>query len=280
VSLDRILDPLAARLSAAISGLRVDDVGPAVAADLPCAVLSLDEAEQAVVGIGRVPRGTSTGALLLSASVDLAHPVLDLGSGELLQLLSPDRRTLTLPHGPVVRADGTSDTPFGGADVRVEDHVGLFSVVPGAPAGPREVQVDPAAGTLVFGAPLPATGTLRVEYRIGRWETVTTRVQGLLTVRVVAVTLASVAAAAREVATALAAADPGVRAVPRSWGPVLPVELGTATVRSQALGFRLDAELEEPVLTSGGGVVARVAVSGDLDGGLVEPFDVTRGVTT
>jgi hypothetical protein len=284
MTLHRVLDPLAAHLASEIDGVRVDDVAPVATADLPCAVLSLDAVTQTLVGVGRVPRGTRTGALRLAATVDLADPVLDLGGGETLDLLSADRRTLTLPHGPLVRADGTPDPPFGPGDASADDGA-LFTVVPGTPVG-RQVQVDPHEGTLLFGLPLATTGDLDVTYHVGQWDIVTTRVQGILAVEVVADTAAAVADASRAVAVALAASDPGTRTVPLSWGPVRPAELPDETAtRSQVTTFQLDAELEEPVLTSGGGVISRVAVTGALscppDIPLpIEPFTVTRGATT
>ncbi len=286
MTLQRVLDPLAARLSGVLDGVRVDDIAPAGAADLPCAVLSLDDVEESLAGLGRTPRGTRTGALRLTAAINLADPVLDLGGGEELNLLSDDRRTLTVPHGPLVRSDGTPDPPFGPGDVTATDGA-PFTVVAGAPVG-RQVQVDPAEGTLLFGTELAATGRLEITYHVGQWDTVTTRVQGTLSVQVVAGSAGSAATTSRAIADALASPDPGVRTVPLSWGAVQPGALADDTgSRSQILTYHLYAELEEPVLTSGGGVIAQVAVTGFLAAPArttaplpIEPFTLTRGVTT
>jgi hypothetical protein len=286
MSLDRVIDPLASRLATVLGSVEVGDVAPAAAADLPRVVLSLEHAQQALVGIGRLPRGTRTGALRRSTTVDLADPVLDLGGGNALQLLSADRRTLTLPHGPVVRADGTADLPFDDADVSADDGE-PFTLVDAAPTG-REVRVDPMQGTLTFGDPLPNTGSLEVSYHVGQWDTVTTRVQGLLTVQVTAATADAVSSTARDVARALDAPALGSSTVPVSWGPVVPAGIEESDARSQVMTFHLDAELEDPVLTTGGGVIAQVTVTGRLtdparpavEPELVEPFHVTRGVPT
>lgn len=290
MSLDRILDPLAARLGQRLGpGTRVDDVLPSTVGDLPCVVLTLDEGEQALMGVGRAARGTRQGALELTVRVDLADPVLDLGDGETLDLLSADRRTLTLPHGPVVRADGTEQPPFEAGDVTADDGA-PFTVVSGEPVG-RSVRVDPAAGALQFGVALVATGTLVATYHVGRWDVSTTRVQGLLTVRTIAARGPQARSTTRRVAEALDAPDPGVRLTPVSWGAVTPGTIGDDDdVHEQQIGFGIDAEVEEPVLTSGGGVITTVHVTGTLpapgspnggaDGDPFEPFDVTRGVTT
>ena len=56
--------------------------------DLPAVAVSLVGAEAELVGIGRIPRATQHGALAVSVEIDLANPVLDLGGGETLTLLS------------------------------------------------------------------------------------------------------------------------------------------------------------------------------------------------
>jgi hypothetical protein len=277
MTLPHVLDPLAARLASGLTGVTVGDVAPAAAVDLPRAVLTLDGVGQALAGVGGVQRGTRTGALQLSAAIDLADPVLDLG-GEKLPLLSADRRTLTLPHGPVVRADGTPDPPRG-PDLSADDGA-AFTVVDGAPTG-RQVRADPAAGTLLFGTALATTGTLRVTYHVGQWDTVTTRVQGTLAVEVIAAGAQAVADTSRDLADALAATDPAARITPLSWGASRPERLPDETdVRAQTATYHLDAELEEPVLTSGGGVITRIRFAASLaGGGAVEPFAVPRGAT-
>jgi hypothetical protein len=283
VSVVPILDALVARLTVALpAGTAIGDVSPADDAGLPAVALELIEIEQALVGIGRIPRATRRGALAVNVAIDLADPVLDLGGGETLSLLSPDRRTVTLPHGPVVRSDGASEQPFTGTDVVATDP-NPFTVVTTAPTG-RQLRVDADLGTLEFGIALAATGTLRVQYFIGQWDTTVTRHQGTVLANVTAEQPADVSALVRQIATAFDATDPTVRLRPAVWQAAVPGTLGDTGVRTQTVGFHFDAELEDPVLTSGGGVISTVEVTGrltqdDLDTGPfdgVEEFDVTR----
>lgn len=288
MSLDRVVDLLASRLSAALgAGTRVDDVAPAEPADLPCVVVSLDAVRSNLVGVGRVPRGTRTGALTLRADIDLADPVLDLGDGEQLTLLSADRRTLTLPHGPLVAADGTQGGPLGPGDVTADDG-NPFTVVTTDPTG-RRVRADADEGTLHFGSALATAGTLTVTYHVGQWDVVTFRAQGELGLDVTATTVAGVRTTSRTMASALAAdlSDDAskLRVSPLAWGPVTSGTLDDTVVRSQRLSFGLDAEVVDPILTTGGGVITHVAVTGGfapVHSGEVpesfEPFDVIRGV--
>ncbi|WP_380168383.1 hypothetical protein [Jannaschia sp. R86511] len=291
MSLDRVVDLLADRLAAAMGpGTRVDDVAPVGPADLPCVVLSLDTVRTTLVGVGRVPRGTRTGALQLTAVIDLANPVLDLGDGEQLTLLSADRLTVTLPNGPLVGADGTEGGPIGPDDLSADDGT-PFTVVTSSPTG-RGVRADAAEGTLRFGSALAADRTLTVTYHVGRWDVVTSRAQGALALDVTAVEVAAVRGTSRALAEALAVGPShggvSLRLSPLAWGAVTPGRLDDdTTVRSQRLLFDLDAEVEDPVLTTGGGVITRVAVTGAFTptrSGQApepfEPFDVTRGVPT
>lgn len=290
MSLDRVVDLLAARLSAALgAGTRVDDVAPDASADLPCAVLSLAAVTGTLGGIGRLPDGTRAGALKVTAAVDLADPVLDLGGGETLTLLSPDRLTLTLPHGPLVAADGTQTAPLGPGDVSANDGA-AFAVVSADPAG-RQVRADAVAGTMRFGVPLAGAGTLTVTYHVGRWDVATVRAQGRLAVDVTAATTAAVRTTSRGLSAAassgLSDAAVTVRLAPVGWGPVTSVEVAGSAVRTQRLTFVLDAEFVEPVLTTSGGVITTVSVRGffaPLHPGdvpdQIEPFDVTRGEAT
>lgn len=290
MSLDRVVDLLAGRLAAALGpGTRVDDVAPVEVADIPCVVVTVTDAVTTLSGVGRVPRGTRLGALLVSVAVDLADPVVDLGGGETLTLLSDDRRTLTLPNGPLVAADGTSSLPLGADDVTADDGA-PFTVVTGAPTG-RQVQADADAGTLRFGSALQASGTLTVAYHLGQWDVVTSRAQGDAGFDVTAPTAAAVRTLSRALTSAASQGfsddSSTIRLVPRVWGPVVPVDLAGDPVRSQRITFGLDAEVVDPVLTTGGGVISTIAVQGAfaplVPGGLqdpIEPFDVTRGAPT
>jgi hypothetical protein len=284
VSLVPLLDRLVDRLTAALpAGTSVSDVAPGAEADLPRVAVSIAEVEEELVGLGRIPRATQHGALPVEVDIDLANPILDLGGGETLTLVSDTRRVLTLPHGPIVTAEGVDVLPFGPADV-VADDGNPFELVNDTPVG-RQFLVDPDEGTLRFGANLAVNRTLHVEYFVGQWDTTTTRYQGQVDVAVSSTDPAAGAALARAVAAELEAAQPDLRLRPTSWGAASPIELPNGdSARTQRLGFRFDAELEEPVLTSSGGVISRVGVTGrltqdDLREGPfdpIEPFDITR----
>lgn len=276
MSLAAVVDHVAARLRSALApGTTVGDAG--VEDALPAVTLSLSDVVSRAAGVGRVPRGTRSGALEVGAEVDLADPVLDLGSGETLPLVSADRRSLVLPHGPLVRADGTVDQPFTAGDLQVRDSA-PYAVVGTVPSG-REVRPDVDAGVLRFGQPLSATGTLQVTYRIGAWDVVVSRYQGRLDVRTTA-ERTDLPQLTRRVAEALEAPDAAVRLLPLSWGSTARATAAglPPAARQQDLGYAFDAELEQPLLGSGGGVIARVEVRLRPDPGtspLVERFDVT-----
>jgi hypothetical protein len=256
MSLAVIVDALVTRISAGLgAGTRVDDVLPSAATELPSVTVSLAEVTQQVAGVGRIPRGTRSGALPITLDLSLASPSLDLGGGETLLLVPADRRSLVLPHGPLVRADGTDSGAFAPADLVVRDGSGAWTVVAAAPTG-RQVRPDVDAGVLRFGTALGTTGTLHVEYRIGRWDVVVSRHQGLCELSVAA-EAAALPALVRRVAGEVARAHPSMRLVPTGWGSAGKAPSGDvpAKTRVQVLRYRFDAEIEQPLLGTGGGVI-------------------------
>jgi len=269
MSLLSVLDAIADRISAALAaGVRVGDVAPTAAGELPAVTITADRVTQRLVGIGRIPRGTRTGALAVDLEINLADPVVDG-----LNLLSDDRRTLTLPNGPLVRADGVAQRPFGAEDLQVDDG-SPYEVVDTEPTG-RQVRPDPEAGTLAFGVPLPATSTLTVHHHIGQWDVTVSRYQGELSLTVAAATGEQVRSLSRQVATVLAHPDPVARLTPRSAGAVQAQQVGQDDALAQVLGYRFDAELEEPNLPTAGGVIATVAVDLHTDTEL-DQFTIAR----
>ena len=263
MTLGRVIDAIAERLTASLpAAIAVGDSGPAALADLPLVSLSIEHAERRLVGVGSIPRGTSHGALPVDVVIDLANPVLQLGGGETLTLLSGDRRTVTVPHGPLVRRHGTEQSPFEPGDVVATDP-NPFTVVGGTPVG-RQVRVDPEQGTLLFGVALALTGELRVRYHVGQWDTVTTRYQGVLAVAAIAADTAGTSQLARDVAAVLDRADGSVRLVPTAWRTSDALAIGDDVARRQVLEYRFDAEIEDPLITTSGGVIATVAVAIDI----------------
>lgn len=147
------------------------------AEELPLLVLSLESSERRGPGLGERAE-VLRGALSWRATIDLASPFLD-GDPD-VPLLDPSRRLLQLPHGGIVRADGTEGS-LGSSDLKVRIGVSERTVVE-HPPGALEVQADGAAGTLTFGGALPASGNVVVDYQVGRWERRVERASGVLRV--------------------------------------------------------------------------------------------------
>ena len=155
---------------------------PVVGGELPAIVLSLTKLNRLASGLGERSALITDGALPWTATIDLAHPVLP--EEPEFSLLSQDRRELVLPHGGLVRADGSSG-PLSTADFSVTVVGQPRTLVAGAP-GANEVQVQPLVGHMVFGAALPAAGDVVAHYILGQWEQRVARLAGMLRVGVFA----------------------------------------------------------------------------------------------
>jgi hypothetical protein len=279
MGLAAVTDALAAYLESAVSPAPalVGSRYPTVAGDLPAVVLSFDEVVQKLASVGRLPAQSESGALPVTTSVDLADPVATFPDATVL-LLSIDRLTLTLPHGPLVAADGTTTT-FGPSDLEVSVGATSFTVVDGTPTA-GQVQPDPGLGVLHFGAALPAAGTLTADYFVGEWEVRVERYSGSLLVETFATDAAGVDTLSRSVETALL--DPpgaplaGLRQIdPTSWQAIAEAGTGRAGGRGRALAFAFDFELVRPQLGAGGGLIDTVSVSVTVDATPpTEHFDV------
>ena len=252
---------------------------PEAKTDLPAVVLSVSQARQQLRGIGRLPAPSATGALSVTSTVDLANPVATFPDA-VVPLLSNDRRTLTLPHGPLVAADGTTTT-FGPPDLHVTLGATTFAVVTTAPAA-GQVQPDPDLGVLRFGSALAATGTLTARYFVGEWEVRTERYQGTLLVEAFAKDVAGADTLSRAVERALlepASGGPaGLNEIePTSWLAVDGAGTARASALGRALAFTFDYELVEPHLGGGGGLISTVSVASTFG---AEHFDVQREGST
>jgi hypothetical protein len=244
---------------------------------LPAVTLSIADAGERLPGIGRAPAPTVTGALRVETTIDLADPVLTFPGGETASLLSQDRRTVHAPHGPLVRADGSSDQPFEPADLRFAIGATVFTPVAGPP-GPGEVQVLAEEAQLHVAAPLPATGTLALGYFLGEWEIRSSRYAGALSVEAFGEDAAGVDALSRQLEAALLEAPAG--GVPglgmlsaTSWGPVAAGPPAFGTTRRRELRYRFDYELIEPRLGTAGGPILTIDVHSTPG---PEQFAVTR----
>ena len=111
MGLAALTDAVSAHLSTAIvpAPALVGASYPSLTADLPAVVISFTGITEPMRGVGMVPAASVTGALPVTTNVDLANPVATFPD-EIVNLLSADRMTLTLPQGPLVAADGTSTT--------------------------------------------------------------------------------------------------------------------------------------------------------------------------
>ena len=252
---------------------------PSVKGDLPAVVISCSSVLQQLRGIGRLPAESQTGALSVSTTVDLANPVATFPDA-IVTLLSNDRRTLTLPHGPLVAADGTT-TIFGSADLHVTLGATTFTVVDAAPAA-GQVQPDPDFGVLHFGAALPGTGTLKASYFVGVWEVLAERYQGELLVEMFATDAAGVDSLSRSVEQALltptGAPPQGFNRIdPSAWAAIEEAGKDRAAARSRALGFTFDYDLVEPNLAASGGLIGTVSVNSTFG---AEHFDVQHEGST
>ena len=252
---------------------------PSKKPQLPAVVISCSDAHQQLRGIGRLPAPSETGALPVTNRVDLASPVATFPDA-VVPLLSNDRKTLTLPHGPLVGADGTTTT-FGAPDLHVTLGATTFAVVGGAPAA-GQVQPDPDLGVLRFGAPLPATGTLVVAYFVGEWEVRAERYQGTLLVEVFANDDGAADTLSRAVEAALlqpgGGGPVGLNEIqPTSWLAIDAGGADRASGRGRALAFTFDYELVEPLIGAGGGLISTVSVDSAFG---AEHFDVQREGST
>jgi hypothetical protein len=256
---------------------------------LPAVALSVVNVTSPHPGIGAVPRDEARGALAMTTRVDLARPYLDY-PGERVALLTaeggnPERPILQLPHGAIVRHDGTQQLPFTGQDLTVA--VGGRNpprlTVVGAPPGPNDVRPDPITGQLHFGAALPAKGALVVTYFVGSWSVRSERLAGDLQIDVFARDAAGADALSRGCEASLAPDRSrriaGLRSLAATgWGTLGALD---ALSRRRSLTYRFDYEHEEPVVLSGGGPIRRLHVTSSLGPvhgppDQTDQFDVTR----
>lgn len=250
---------------------------PAAAAELPAAALSVRDAEPAAVGLGSAAERERRGALETEIRLDLADPVI-VFPDEAVSLLSPDRRELRIPHGPLVRADGSAAPPFTAADFEAALDGAPLPLVANTPQ-PGQVQLEPETGTARFGSPLPATGELRLRYFVGRWEVLVRRVRGTLEVELFAAGAAALDALSRSVADALRSDVarprlPGLLEIqPRAWAAAQPPDPDRANALSRLTAYAFDFELLDTVLPTGGGVIRTVQVDAVSDA-VTERFEI------
>lgn len=254
---------------------------PTVSAELPALVMALPALRRLSAGLGE-RAAAMTGALAVTARIDLANPVLPAEPG--FNLLSVDRRTLVLPHGGWVRADGLN-AALSAADLQV-GAAGVARTVVNTAPGAGEVQPDAAVGTLRFGTPLPATGTVVASYFLGQWERRTTPIAGQLDLAVRAASAAEVLALSAALLDAMAneaALPAGLRKVAllsvSAIGAAQPALAGSRG-RELVYTFEYDHVIDRP--DSSGGVIRRIPITSHLVSTAVEPASgaITTSLTT
>lgn len=284
MSLNRVVDAFADHLGPLTSPTPVGPVRPGATTELPAVALSLAGIEQALTSIGATPAPSRRGALPVARDVDLADPTITFPDGEIVDLLSGDRRRLHFPFGPVVAAGGEPVLALAPADLTVLIGGAGQAVVADAPTA-GQVQGRPDTGEIVFDDPLPAAGTLRIEFFVGQWEVSTARYQGELTIEALADD-PTIEPLSRQIVDALDGLRPGdlpgLQSLrPLRLGPITTTALGPTDgdgqprARSRTAAYRFDFEVETPDLGSGGGLIERIVADGIVDD-LPEPerFDI------
>jgi hypothetical protein len=239
---------------------------PVVSGELPAIVLSLTRIRRLGNGLGERSQLINDGALPWTVRIDLANPVLPEEPS--FRLLSADRRELILPHGGLVRADG-SRGPLLPPDLSVSVAGNSLTVVDGIPAG-NQVRADPQVGRLFFATQLPEIGNVTANYFLGQWEQRVSRIAGMLRVSVrdtdalVVRDLSAAVVDALEPQGAMAVA--GLKEMNLiTLGNIQPPDSALANSRARVavLSFEFELQINRP--ESSGGIILRIPVEDNLD---------------
>jgi hypothetical protein len=276
MALSSLVTALATQIAAEVQNPPGVGTAPAVSnGDLPRVTVSIEAAMPAMRSVGQIPGPVQTGALRVDVEIDLADAVLHLPD-ENVPLLSPDRRTLQIPHGSVVRASGDDTPPFAGTDLLVRVGATTFTPVHTTPNA-SQVRLDIAAGVLTFLNPLPATGTIELGYFIGTWEVRVERFAASAHLDVAAASQAALDTLVPAIEAALSpqriTAGTGIRRIEA-------VALSAASqitglppaARQQRLSYQIDFELIEPIIRTSGGPIRRIDVH-------IQPFGENITIT-
>lgn len=252
-----------AGLSPAPATVGISD--PVAAAELPAIVLSLARIRQLGKGLGERSQ-LVTGALSWTATIDLANPVLPEEPS--FRLLSQDRKELVLPHGGLVRSDG-SDGSLTATDVSINVNGTPRPLVASNPTG-NQVVVDPLVGRLIFATALPPDGSLIANYFLGQWEQRVSRIAGLLRVTIRDTNPATVSDLSGAVANALqppsALAIAGIQQMDlMKLGSIRAPEEALAKSRARDLLFSFEFERKINRPESSGGIIQRIPITANFD---------------
>jgi hypothetical protein len=236
---------------------------PAATTDLPAVVLSLANLRRPATGLGERSI-LMTGALQSTAKIDLANPVL--AGTPPFPLLSADRKTLQLPHGGLVRADGSTGVATA-SDIQVTV-AGQGRALAAANPQANQFQADLLTGTLIFGAALPGAGIVEAVYFVGQWEQRVARLEGDLN----ALVLAADVAGAQDLSDSLMAAGLEASAQVAGVSSISVTELGfvalngsdSVAARQRLVRFHFEYELELNLPDSSGGIIRQIPVTAIL----------------
>jgi|GEM_PF-3629408 len=257
------------RIANALSGLPVPpalagNASPTTAGELPAVALGAQDITTQLTGIGARPAPSRRGALPLSSSFDLSNPITTFPDGSEVDLVSADRTTFFLPFGPAVASDGIALTILGASDITVAIDAVDQTVVSVDPAA-GQVRVNSQLGTIEFGTALAATGQLDVAWFVGEWEAAVHRFQATLVVEIYGANAADIDSLSAAIEEAMIPETDGgiaglLSVAPKWFGSTGPRLADAANARLRRLEFEVDAEIEDPVLAGGGGLIGQIDV--------------------
>ena len=254
---------------------QVGGAEPAAVTELPAIVLSLDTTSRVNPGLGERAQLITGGVLPVQARINLANPVLP--DEPTFTLLDAARLQLVLPHGGLIRQDGSDPgvALLSAGDITVLVRGAAVTVVARAPVA-GEASANPRIGTLTFGTPLPLTGFVDASYFLGQWEQRLERITGTLRIDVCADNSADTLSLSNAVVDAMLA--PAAQQGLRRLIALAPVSVGSVGIpelspvlrrRTTRLSFTFEREVNRP--DSSGGVIARIPVTSRMANGADPP---------
>lgn len=260
----------------------VGPIAPVAVGEVPALVLALERAERRGSGLGS-GADTITGVLAVSAQIDLSDSTLP--GDPSFNLWNEVARILTLPHGGLVRRDGTSGS-FGATDFELRVDGVVWPLSGGPPAGQR-VRIRPTPGQIDFGQAPPVDAIIDIDYHVGQWERRFVQLAGDLLIDAWAANAADVLTLSNGALRALLAPSArrdvdGLLAIDsRALGPVEPGDFVGSRRRALRFRFEYQHRIDEPA--SSGGIIRDVRiithlrdVSVDAQGAVVERFVTER----
>lgn len=240
---------------------------PRVADDVPAIAMSMADVTVSGAGVGADATSVMQGALPIISDIDLVDPVLRFPN-ESVDLISGDRLFLTVPHGPLVTANGSDTDPLEAADVTIGIDGAPLAFVTGSPAA-GQFSVDKNAGVIAVGEALPATGELSATYFVGRWEVETVRLSGTLHLDLFIRTTTSVEALTQQVFALLATHTiSGLRKIAVTAMTTIDApDRPTGNTRTRRISFDFTYEHATPRIPTGGGVISTVDITSQLRNG-------------